>query len=79
MADSNGTTRTMTLPEMQALAGRLHARGASALGSDSSQSQSDMRLAAGVIRALLNRSIDASGAAGQLSIRLTSPIAVEGR
>jgi hypothetical protein len=77
MADSNDT-RTLTLPEMQALAARLHARGVSALSSDSKQSQSDMRLAAGVIRGLLASRIQVAETAGQMALQLSGPVTVGG-
>jgi hypothetical protein len=50
----------MPLPDIQRLAVRLHHRGATPLGSDSSQSQSDMLLASHVIPALLHE-IDGAG------------------
>jgi hypothetical protein len=68
MAD---THVTLSLPEIQQLAGRLHARGTAPMGSDSSQSQSDMRLAATAIRTMLRDRIAAAEIAGQLSLRLS--------
>jgi hypothetical protein len=73
MADSHDT-RTLTFPEMQALADRLQARGVSALGSDSSQSQSDMKLAAAALRGLLIRCTVAGETVGQLGLELTGPV-----
>jgi hypothetical protein len=68
--------RTLTLPEIQALAGRLHARGSAPIGSDSSASQADMLAGAAVIRALLGQCIAAAETAGQLGLQLSGPISV---
>ena len=50
----------MPLADIQRLAVRLHNRSVSSLGSDSSQSQSDMQLASRVILALLH-TLDGAG------------------
>jgi hypothetical protein len=78
MADPNGI-KTLSFPELQALADRLHARGVSALGSDSSQSQSDMKLAAAALRGLLVRCVVAGETVGQLGLELTGPVTLGGR
>jgi hypothetical protein len=69
MADSD-PIKTLTMPEIVALAGRLHARGTAPVGADSAQSQGDLLAAAQVIRGLQVLVIDAGQTAGQLALRL---------
>jgi hypothetical protein len=58
----------MPLADVQRLAVRLHHRGVSSLGADSSQSQSDMLLASRVIAALLHEVEQAGNAVTTLQM-----------